>query len=326
MASPFEDALADLHISGSVLLHERYAAPWAIEVPAEADLRTALKMTTTDRVVPFHLVRRGGFDLCLPRRSVLNVRLNDVAICPGGQAHRMVAGQATTATKLEDIIAGRGPLPAAGDAKDVTELICGVFILRAAPLNPLLAALPPALTVPTSGPGVDPMLAQAASMMASDLARTPTRDSFTTARLIEIFCAEAMRVYRSHAGATTKGWFRGLSDPRLAAAIAAVHEDPATPWTVASLAEYAALSPSRFAARFRDCLGETVLGYITRWRMNLACRLLRETELNLSEIAHRVGYDAPGSFIRAFKAALKMTPGAWRQMDGMDHMQEAVRV
>lgn len=214
---------------------------------------------TTDRVVPFHLVRQGGFDLHLAKRSILNVHLNDVAICPSGQAHRMAAGQAPTATKLEDILTGRGPLAAEGDGKDVTELICGVFILRAAPLNPLLAALPPALTVPTSGPDIDPMLAQAASMMALDLARTPTRDSFTTARLIEIFCAEAVRAYRSNAGATTKGWFRGLSDPRLAAAIAAVHEDPAAPWTVASLADLAALSPSRFAARFRNSLGETVL-------------------------------------------------------------------
>ena len=199
----------------------------------------------------------------------------------------------------------------------MTELICGVFILRAAPLNPLLAALPPALTVPTSGPGVDPMLAQVAALLAADLARMPARDGFTTARLIEIFCAEAVRTYRSHAGATMKGWFRGLSDPRLAAAIAAVHENPAAPWTVASLADLAALSPSRFAARFRECLGETVLGYVTRWRMNLACRLLRETDLNLSEIAHRVGYEAPGSFMRAFKTALKTTPGAWRQMGGM---------
>ena len=82
--------------------------------------------------------------------------------------------------------------------------------------------------------------------------------------------------------------------------------------------DLAALSPSRFAARFRDGLGETVLGYVSRWRMNLACRLLRETELNLSEIAHRVGYDSPGSFIRAFKAAFKTTPHAWRRASALD--------
>ena len=65
-----------------------------------------------------------------------------------------------------------------------------------------------------------------------------------------------------------------------------------TYWTVEELAKRIALSPSRFAARFRASTGESVMRYVGRWRANVACRLLRDTNLPLSQIAGRVGYES----------------------------------
>ena len=60
---PLDDALEDLRISGSVLLHEAYAAPWAIAIPDESRLREMLGVDSDTRVLLFHFIRHGGFDM-----------------------------------------------------------------------------------------------------------------------------------------------------------------------------------------------------------------------------------------------------------------------
>ena len=91
-----------------------------------------------------------------------------------------------------------------------------------------------------------------------------------------------------------------------------VHAAPGQRWTVDALAAAVALSPSRFAARFRQTTGQSVMGYVARWRINLACRMLRDSMLTLTEIAHRVGYDSLPAFSRAFKVQLGLAPATWR--------------
>lgn len=312
MDKPFEDALADLRISGSALLHECYGYPWAIDVPDEAKLRALLKVDRFKRVVPFHLVRRGRFNLHVNQGAPVEVNTHEVAICLSGSAHHMAFGKTKHATSLEQILAGSGPPPASDDAPDTTELFCGVFILQAAPLNPLLSALPPLLTVATSGAEADPMLASAADMLALEMTRSSRGTGFTASRLLEIFCAEAIQAFRRRGGNHPPGWFRGLNDPKIAQALSLIHVEAGAPWSVAKLAKAVALSPSRFAARFRESMGEAVLTYITRWRMNLACRMLMDTDASIAEIARHVGYEATPSFARAFKAEVGRSPGNWR--------------
>ncbi|MDD5033902.1 MAG: AraC family transcriptional regulator [Methylococcaceae bacterium] len=312
MEKPFEDALADLRISGYALLHEYYVPPWAVDVPDEAKLKALLKLDRSKRVVPFHLVRKGRFSLQMNPGAPVEVNTHDLAICPSGLAHRMAFGNVKQATTLEQILAGSKPPSASSHTPDTTELLCGVFILQAAPLNPLLSALPPILTVATSGAGADPMLACAADMLALEMTRSSRGTGFTASRLLEIFCAEAIQAFRHQGGPHQPGWFRGLNDPKIGQALGLIHADAGAPWSVAKLADVVALSPSRFAARFKESMGEAVLTYITRWRMNLACRMLTETDISIAEIAHQVGYEATSSFARAFKAEVGQTPGTWR--------------
>ncbi len=47
--------------------------------------------------------------------------------------------------------------------------------------------------------------------------------------------------------------------------------------------------------------------------MGVACRLLRETELALREIAAEIGYQDTAAFGRAFKARVGQSPSPWRQ-------------
>lgn len=309
MSTPFNDALDDLRISGNVLLHERYAPPWAIDIPSETVLRAALDAERDERIVPFHLVRAGAFDLHHEAAAPQCVETHDVAICPSGAPHRMSAGAHATPVSLTDVLAGRSPA-AGSDGPDATELICGVFRLRCAPLNPLLGALPRVLKVGTSGIGVDPLLDHAVAMLGLEVAKGPS--SFVAARLLEIFFAEAIRAYGRGQGAATSGWFKAIDDPRIGIALARLHQELGAAWTVAALAGTAAMSPSRFAARFREVTGRSAMSYVSHWRMSVACQRLRDSDDSLETIAKTVGYQDLASFSRAFKSIVGQSPARWR--------------
>lgn len=310
-SDPLDDALEDLRITGSVLLHETYAAPWAIAVPGEARLRQILGVDADTRVLLFHFVRHGVFTLRMAGLDPVTVEAGEVAICPTGAAHRMSLGRGASDMAIEAVLQGvaSGSAPQAG--ADATELVCGVFLAHAAPLNPMLGALPPVVKVSTGDASFSPMLTGVAWMLAHEVDRKAL-GGFAAARVIELFCAESIRAFQRSGGAEHAGWFKGLADPRISEAIRCVHAAPGDRWSVESLADIVALSPSRFAARFREVMGRSVMGYVAAWRANVACRLLRESKLGMGEIAGRVGYESLPAFSRAFKSQLGQAPAAWR--------------
>jgi AraC-like DNA-binding protein len=305
------DALGDLRVAGSVLIQESYLAPWAITVPREADLRRAVGAPEEMRVIPFHFVRQGGFTIKHPSMPAQSVGTAEVVICPSGKPHRLFDGKTTAVASLDDILAGRGPALAKPSDAGATSIICGVFQMRRSSLNPLHAALPPVIRLATVGSKARAMLARTAEMLIMSL-DDAGRDAFTTARILEVLCAEALRSYLAQDLPLPVGWLRGLADPKLAPAIAAVHGQPDANWNVASLAALVSLSPSRFAARFRDSVGDTAMGYVAKWRMHLAMRRLRETDGSVESIAGLLGYGSVPAFGRAFKAIVGQSPAQWR--------------
>lgn len=311
LPDPLDDALDDLRITGSIVLHESYAPPWAIGVPDETRLRAVLGVRADTRVLVFHFVRRGGFTLCMAGLDAVDVGESDVVICPGGAAHEMHGGGAAPVRSLETILRRDGPAPAATGTPGATECVCGVFLVRAAPLNPLLGTLPPVVKVATGDSAASPTLAGVAALLGRELDR-PTPAGYTASRLLEILCAETIRAFQRSEGSALPGWFRALADPRIATAIRHIHGEPAREWSVAALAERVALSPSRFAALFRETAGVSVMTYVARWRANVACRLLLETDLRLGQIALEAGYESVPAFSRAFKQHAGLPPAAWR--------------
>ena len=309
--SPFDEALRDLRVSGSVLLHETYAEPWAIEIPGEVELRVLTGVGPDTRVLPFHLVREGEFRLTQRDAQEFSVTVDEVAICPSGQPHVMSLGRTRDALPFREILKGKSP-SSSRPSDRTTSLLCGLFFLRSAPLNPLLAALPPLLKLNTSEASGNPVLNRAVEMLRYEVGRGHAA-SFSALRMIEVFCAEAIMAYRMSDGGATAGWFQALDDKRIGEVIAKIHEEPGAGHSVASLASVCAMSPSRFAARFREVMGQSVMSYVSQWRMNVACRTLRDSSIGLAELANRVGYDDVAAFSRAFKAEVGKSPALWRK-------------
>jgi AraC-like DNA-binding protein len=107
------------------------------------------------------------------------------------------------------------------------------------------------------------------------------------------------------------GLLRGLGDVRLAEAIRKIHADPARSWTMAQLAKEAALSRSAFFDRFTRNVGMPPMEYLLGWRMALAKDLLRRREIDVAEVAERVGYGSASTFSTAFSRYVGQPPGRY---------------
>jgi transcriptional regulator GlxA family with amidase domain len=113
-------------------------------------------------------------------------------------------------------------------------------------------------------------------------------------------------------GHITQGPLAGLGHPQLAKAIVAMHDEPAEPWTLETLAGRAGMSRSRFAEIFSRVVGETPAAYLAQYRITLAQHALIRGE-GLERIAQQVGYGSAAALSRAFRAKSKMTTTEWRQ-------------
>ncbi|MDF3011808.1 MAG: AraC family transcriptional regulator [Cellvibrio sp.] len=64
--------------------------------------------------------------------------------------------------------------------------------------------------------------------------------------------------------------------------------------------------------RFKNALGQTPSDYLQEVRINIAKDLLKTSNLSISEIADKVGYQDTGYFTALFKKKLATTPSAYR--------------
>jgi len=137
-------------------------------------------------------------------------------------------------------------------------------------------------------------------------------------RLVEILLVEALRLTQTPDAPA--GLLRGLGDARLAEAIRQMHSDPARPWTMADLAKEAALSRSAFFDRFSRNVGVPPMEYLLAWRMALAKDLLRRQDVDIAEVAERVGYGSASTFSTAFSRHVGQPPGRYARGSSDQHL------
>lgn len=78
------------------------------------------------------------------------------------------------------------------------------------------------------------------------------------------------------------------------------------------LAEKVELNPSYLSRLFKQVMGETVLEYTNKRKIEQAKQFLTETNIRIGEISNAVGFFSPNYFSRFFKTATGMTPQQYR--------------
>lgn len=294
-----DETLRTFGMTGVFYAVSDLAAPWGITMPP---------MPGT---MIFHLLTRGEAVVEVDGTRD-TVSPGDLLLVPHGTGHVILDRPGSLPTPLFDLPRveqtdryERVRLPGDGAR---TELICGAVSFTGLGAGRLVQSLPSVLRL---GPDDDSGWQRAALDLIGAESRHPRPGSdVVTARLADVLVVQAIRGWLE-SEAPDRGWVAGLRDPVLGRALSSFHADPAAPWSLESLARQAGLSRSAFAARFTDLTGESPIGYVTAWRMDLAARLVRDGSLPLSRVAERVGYRSEAAFNRAFRRAHGLTPGAF---------------
>jgi AraC-like DNA-binding protein len=243
----------------------------------------------------------------------------DLAVLPGGTAHTLASGATAGAIPIEQFVA-RFPMDERGHGKALdgkgptTSMIGGFFELERAP-EPLVAVLPPLIHLRGDDAEVSGWLDQTLRSIAHEAAQAFPGRAVVLNRLADVLFVRVVRAYllKLSAGGETgpPSWLRGLTDPRIARALAQIHRAPEQAWTLAQLASRAAMSRTAFAQRFRTLVGQTPVSYLAAWRMQKAAYLLEMGTLSIAQIAEHVGYTSELAFAKAFRRLMGMPPGAY---------------
>jgi len=86
-----------------------------------------------------------------------------------------------------------------------------------------------------------------------------------------------------------------------------------TEFSITDLSEALALSRPNLYRKMQSVTGETPAGFIRSIRLKRAAQLLRDTDLSISEIADRTGFNNIKYFNIHFKEAFACTPSAYRK-------------
>jgi len=159
------------------------------------------------------------------------------------------------------------------------------------------------------GPWVESSFRLAAEEISQGVVQSPD----TLARLVELLFVESVRHYLDSLPEEENSWLLHAGDVRLSAALRLMHNRMEHPWTIDELAREAGMSRSSFAARFTESMQESPMRYLTRLRLNKACRLLQQPTSSISRISGQVGYESEAAFNRAFKREFGLPPAEWRR-------------
>ncbi len=96
-----------------------------------------------------------------------------------------------------------------------------------------------------------------------------------------------------------------------------IREEPGAAWSVGSMAAEAGYGGDHFRVLFRAATGLSPRRFVTVERIQRARHLLRETGMNVGEVAAALGYADPFHFSRQFKAETGRSPSDFRRGGGV---------
>jgi AraC-like DNA-binding protein len=190
-----------------------------------------------------------------------------------------------------------------------SHLVCATLDFEGGAAHPLAQALPALVAVPLSQL---PSLSGTLALLFEETEQLRCGQRLLADRLFEVLLLQLIRwlLNQPEDHGLPVGLLHGLSHPKLALALTAVHEHPGANHSLESLAQAAGMSRSAFAATFKAQLGSTPADYVLRWRVSVAQTQLRSGQA-VKTVSDALGYANPASFTRAFAQVVGCSPREW---------------
>lgn len=249
-----------------------------IEVTRPAPGCTTLVMEPEEQPLLYlHLATKGGLSLALAGQEARRIHVPAILVCRADARHRLTA---LPGTSLESVVCTKAYLEG-----------------PVAPL--LLSEFAQPLVVPLTETGC--ALNRVIGLICAEVAEPRCGQPALLARAGDILFIGLLRHLVAHPR-TQGGLLSGLSDPRIASTLVAMHSAPQSDWSLESLASTAGMSRTAFATRFRDTMNSPPGKYLGNLRLSIAQRAI-ESGHGLKRAARECGYSNVSALSRALSRA-----------------------
>lgn len=302
-----DDLLSGTRARGGVFNLTILDEPWGLDIVDRAPLALATMLSGSGWVM------RAG-------EEPIRIAERDVAVLSGTEPY-VVANSPDTRPTLRIHPGGRcEPLPGApvdysarlgtrtfgGRPDGEAWAVSGTYQRVGDVGRRLLGALPSTVVVPAIdvGPVMD--------LVLEEIRRDQLGQQSILDRWLDLALITTLRAWFDRQQTRAPGWYRAQDDPVVGHTLRLIHDDPAHPWSVQTLADATGVSRATLSRKFTGIVGEPPMSYLTSWRITLAADQLTDTTDTLDTIARRVGYANAFALSVAFKRLRGTTPAAHR--------------
>jgi AraC-like DNA-binding protein len=231
----------------------------------------------------------------------------DCFLLPSGRSFRLASDPALAPVDAAAFFptARRGGIARCNGGGDF-HLVGSHFTFARNPADLLLGMLPPIVHI--REPAHRQTLRWSVEHLMQELREPQPGGTLVADHLAHLMLVQALRVHLAEGIEQRVGWLFALADRQMSAAINAMHEEPAHPWTLQELGRRAGMSRSSFALRFKATVGVSPMEYLTRWRMLMAGERLVHSRERTSVIARSLGYESESAFSTAFRRVMGASP------------------
>ncbi|SDI57627.1 AraC family transcriptional regulator [Nonomuraea jiangxiensis] len=283
---------------GAFLLRSIMDPPWSLRIQDEAPLSVAALVSgeawiTPDGGDPIHLspgevaINRGPEPYTVADDPATEPQ---IVIHPG--QHCTTLDGVSVYESMDLGVRSWGNNPDGG-----TVLLSGTYNLEGEVSRRLLETLPPLIVQP-GGPVI--------ALLGAEIVKDEPGQEAVLDRLLDLLVIAVLRSW--FATHEAPSWYRAMGDPVIGKAMRLLQNNPAHPWTVATLAGRVGISRASLARRFTELVGEPPMSFLTDWRLALAADLLREPDATIGSVARKVGYGSPFALSAAFKRVRGISP------------------
>jgi AraC-like DNA-binding protein len=306
-SDPLGETLHLLRLTGTLYCRSELTAPWGIEIPS------------LEGVMTFQVVTAGRCWLKVEGVEPLLLEQGSLTLIPHGTPHRICSDLEAVAEPLFDLpvdkVSDRYEFMRYGGGGEMTQATYGVVRFDHVAAQRLISLLPKVLQIDTWGDDAGNWMQSTLRFISREAAALRPGGETVITRLADILVIQAIRSWLDTAPEANQGWLAALRDDQVGRALASIHRAPEQQWSVARLAREVGMSRSAFSERFTRLVGESVMRYVTQWRMHIAHTHLKETSEPLSTIAGSLGYQSEAAFCRAFKRMFGVPPGSIRRAE-----------
>ncbi len=193
------------------------------------------------------------------------------------------------------------------DAQGSTVFLVGAYEHLSDVSDRLLRALPPVLSL-SHDDWESPLLA----LLSAEVIKDEPGQAAILDRLLDLLLTAVLKAWFCKNDRSMPEWWRHQGDRIIEHALRIMHDKPAYPWTMDTLALEVGASRASLARRFKERVGESPMTFLRNWRMALAADLLCQPNETVSTVADKVGYATPFAFSVAFKRVRGVSPKAHR--------------